>query len=429
MYQTLRRTFFWPSMTPDAYQTVRQCSSCTRERTTLRKHATYLSLFPAQVPLEFVAIDILGPLPKTTDGHIHVLRKTDCCSKMVRTILLKNITAATVAKAFCEHLVFQYGPPAHLLSDNGGQFTAKFFQDCSIILGIRKLFKTAYPPQTNGQVERFNRPTLPGLRHFCSEHGRHRDRFSHAITFAYNNIVHRATGLTPLDPILTRPPKPLNLENVDTINPEALGPRQEKTKFSQRLELLMETADTRLKTYRARYKRDSDKRVRQFNTGLKQGDLVFVKRETANESEERNRAARGAAIGHQKLRSKATGPYQVVSVPTSTVTIMRGGLADKVSKDRVVRASYPIRQDNGEAVKDMKVNPANSTTPEEQPPSARKLTGSVRDAVPYPADRAIDNQAHPVVIRVPRRSSRETAVINPSPVLDSEEDIAVPSAA
>ena len=92
-------------------------------------------------------------------------------------------------------------------------------------------------------------------------------------------------GLTALDLVLTRPPKPLNLENVETFNHEALGLRQEKTKFSQRLKLLMKTADARIDESRARYKRDFDKRVRQFNTGLKTGDLVFIKRETDTESE------------------------------------------------------------------------------------------------------------------------------------------------
>ena len=103
MYQTLRRTFYWPSMAHDAYHTVRHCFSCSREGITLRKHATYLSLFPAKAPLEYVPIDILGPLPKTTDGHRYLLRITDRYSKMVLTIPLKNITAATVSKSFCEH--------------------------------------------------------------------------------------------------------------------------------------------------------------------------------------------------------------------------------------------------------------------------------------------------------------------------------------
>ena len=203
--------------------------------------------------------------------------------------------------------------------------------------------------------------------------------------------------------MFSRDHRALNLENVETINHEAFGPRQEKTNFSQRLKLLRKTADSRLEKSQARYKRDFDKRVSQFNTGLKPGDLVFVKRETASESEEKNRAARGAAIRHHKLRSKATGPYQVVAVATSTVTVMRDGLADKISRDRVVRAPYPIRQYNGEAAENMQLNPADSTTPDGQQTSPRRLTGSTRDAVLYPANQAIDTQAHPAIIRLPRR--------------------------
>ena len=73
MFQTLRRTFYWPLMALDAYNTVRQCFSCTRERISLRKHANYLRLFPAQAQLEYVAIYILGTLPRTTSKHRYLL--------------------------------------------------------------------------------------------------------------------------------------------------------------------------------------------------------------------------------------------------------------------------------------------------------------------------------------------------------------------
>ena len=43
-------------MALDVYNTVRNCASCARERISLRKHASYLKLFPAQAPLEYVAI-------------------------------------------------------------------------------------------------------------------------------------------------------------------------------------------------------------------------------------------------------------------------------------------------------------------------------------------------------------------------------------
>ena len=198
MYQTMCRTFYWPSMAMDVYNTVRQCSSCAKERIALRKHSSFLRLFPAQKPLEFVAIDILGPLPRSSSGNRYLPAITDRFSKMVQTAPLRPITADAVAKAFCEAWVFKFGPPTLLLSDNGGQLTSKFFQHGGKILGVRQLFTTAYQPQTNGQVERFNRTILAGLRHFCSEYGRDWDEFSSAITIAYNNTVHRATGPTPL---------------------------------------------------------------------------------------------------------------------------------------------------------------------------------------------------------------------------------------
>ena len=137
MYQTMRRTFYWPSMAMDVYNTVRQCSSCAKERIALRKHSSFLHLFPAQKPLEFVAIDILGPLPRSSSGNRYLLAITDRFSKMVQTAPLRSITADAVGKAFCEAWVFKFGPPALLLSDNGGQFTSKFFQHVGKILGVR----------------------------------------------------------------------------------------------------------------------------------------------------------------------------------------------------------------------------------------------------------------------------------------------------
>ena len=108
---------------------------------------------------------------------------------------------------------------------------------------------------------------------------------------------------------------------------------------------------------------------------------------------------------------------------------MRDELADKVSKERVLNAPYPIRRDKGQAAESVQVNPAGSTIPDEQPQSASILTGSNRDAVLYPVSRATEKQGQPALIRALRRSSRETTAINPSLVLDSDEDTAVPSTA
>jgi transposase InsO family protein len=102
-------------------------------------------------------MDILGPLPNTRHGNLFLLVIADRYSKLTCTVPLCFTTALAVAKAFCDYLVFVYGPPVSFITDNGPQFSAKFFQAACAELGIKKVFTTAYNPQTNGQVERYNR--------------------------------------------------------------------------------------------------------------------------------------------------------------------------------------------------------------------------------------------------------------------------------
>jgi hypothetical protein len=90
----------------DVYQIVTQCSHCAREAALLRKRKQHVTLFPAQEPLEYLAIDILGPLPKAPRGNQFILVVCDRFTKLVRTIPLRKITYLAVAQAFCYHLGF-----------------------------------------------------------------------------------------------------------------------------------------------------------------------------------------------------------------------------------------------------------------------------------------------------------------------------------
>jgi transposase InsO family protein len=148
----MRKRYFWKNMYRDIEDAVRSCEQCARNNVHEMTRVSHMQLFPAHEPLEFVAIDIFGPLPKTAHGNRFLLVISDRFSKLTRTIPVRTTTALAVAKAFCTHWVFSYGPPRYLLSDNGTQFTAKIFLEVCLELGIAKVFTTAYHPQTNGQV-------------------------------------------------------------------------------------------------------------------------------------------------------------------------------------------------------------------------------------------------------------------------------------
>jgi Integrase zinc binding domain len=102
MYAAMRRRFYWRNMHKEVEETVRHGTVCAKNRVTERKRTSFLKLFPASGPLDFVTINIFGPLPKTEHGNRFLLVISDRFSKLTRTVPLRTITALGVAKAFCD---------------------------------------------------------------------------------------------------------------------------------------------------------------------------------------------------------------------------------------------------------------------------------------------------------------------------------------
>ena len=58
--------------------------------------------------------------------------------------------------------------PRTILSDNGREFIAKLNKKLIKRLGIMKVLALPYHPQTNGQVERFNKTLKSMIKKFCN---------------------------------------------------------------------------------------------------------------------------------------------------------------------------------------------------------------------------------------------------------------------
>ena len=325
MFYTLRETYYWPHMAADVAATVRNCRHCARNRLRLRRHMNRLKLFPATRPLESVAIDILGPLPRTKSGKRFLLVITDRYTKLTQVAALRSITAYHVAVAFCETWVFKYGPPATLLSDNGKQFTSRFFQSVCQLLGLSNVFVSAYHPQANGQTERYNRTILAMLRNYINDNQDDWDRYASAVTYAYNNHVHRSTRTTPFNLVLSRPPPAFTLAHP-TSRPK---PSQDvRADFLKRLDESFTRASKSLQAVQARYKRDFDKRVKTTKKRIRVGDFVYLD-------------ATDGVTKPGKLTSPATGPFRVLFNDSRTILIDRDGLVERVSADRVIFSPPP----------------------------------------------------------------------------------------
>ena len=164
-----------------------------------------------------------------------------------------------------------------LLSDNGGEFIAKFFRAVCRIFGIRNLFTTAYHPQTNGQAKRFNRTLKSALRKYVAEHQKDWDLYTSAIAYGYNTQVHPATGYSPFELTVSRPPQAIGVESAPPT--EELPPREAKKRFLHQLRMLCGQATITLSKHQRQYKHGFDNRVRPRSMPA-EGSFVYLRNDS-----------------------------------------------------------------------------------------------------------------------------------------------------
>ena len=106
-------------------------------------------------------------------------------------------TAIGIAEVLVDEYFTQHGVCRMLLSDRGSQFMAALSTAVYEVMGIRKLYSTAYHPQTNGMVERFMQSLAQMLAMAVDTAHSDWHLWLNHVTFAYNSNTHASTGVTP----------------------------------------------------------------------------------------------------------------------------------------------------------------------------------------------------------------------------------------
>lgn len=128
MYNTMRHHFFRRHRANEVQTTVKDCHSCSQD-VPKSKHKVKLQLFPAAEPFGFMAIDILGPLPRTTSDNQHVVIATGRYSKLTRATRWGEIASTHLATVFLYTWIPPNGIPSYVLTDNGPPVCQQALQD------------------------------------------------------------------------------------------------------------------------------------------------------------------------------------------------------------------------------------------------------------------------------------------------------------
>ena len=192
----LRRRFYWPGYKEDIVRWISWCDKCQKRSQPSRGRAP-LQQVPVGFPMERMAVDILGPLPITDRGNKYIVVICDYFTKWTESHPLPNQEAITVADCLVTEVVLRFGAPYQLHSDQGPNFESKLFQEMCRLLGIAKTRTTAYHPQSDGLVERFNKTLQQMLSKLVNEFRSDWDSLLPFVMSAYRSTPHRSTLVTP----------------------------------------------------------------------------------------------------------------------------------------------------------------------------------------------------------------------------------------
>ncbi|KAG9444850.1 hypothetical protein H6P81_016190 [Aristolochia fimbriata] len=250
--------YYWPTMLRDAIELARHCTACQLHANYIHQPPSPLHPTVASWPFEAWGMDI------------------------IEAAAYKEIKAATVVDFIRTQIVYRYGVPRYIMTDNGTPFRNKTMDNFCERFGIRQRTSTAYNPAANGLAEAFNKTLCKILKKTVAGNKKDwHERLGEAL-WAYRITFRTPTESTPyslvygVEAVL---PLEIQIPSLRVALREGLTEEENIRLRLQELESLDEKrleAQQRLECYQARLTRAFNKKVKLRS--FQKGDLVLAVR-------------------------------------------------------------------------------------------------------------------------------------------------------
>ena len=128
-------------MLKDAQAYVKACDKCQRFNNFIRQLSEKLTLITAPWPFTEWGLDIIGPFPIVVRQLKFLVVGIDYFTKWVEAEALATITEKNIRSFVWRNIIYRYGIPRVLVSDNGKQF-----RDFYLELGIKNHYSSPAHP-------------------------------------------------------------------------------------------------------------------------------------------------------------------------------------------------------------------------------------------------------------------------------------------
>jgi ribonuclease HI len=124
--KAFRHGFYWPTALQDAVEMVKSCKACQFHAKQIHTPTQALQMILPSWPFTVWGVDILRPFPRVIGGYWYLFVAIDKFTKWPEATPMVNITQGA-AVAFLKSIVYRFGVPSRIITDNGTQFTSQIF--------------------------------------------------------------------------------------------------------------------------------------------------------------------------------------------------------------------------------------------------------------------------------------------------------------
>ena len=313
--------FYWPGVFRDIEDHCKACGQCQKTSKKSTKKAPLVPLPIMDEPFKRIAMDIVGPLPRSSSGKRFILVICDYATRYPEAVALRSIDANAIAEELMKFFA-RVGVPEEILTDQGTNFTSRLLTEVYRLLQVKPIRTTPYHPQTDGLVERFNSTLKSMLRRAADGEGKDWDKLLPYLLFAYREVPQASTGFSPFELLYGRPVRgPLDILK-ESWEAKAKSPESVVSyvlTVQERLAKLRDLVHENLKEAQAIQKTWYDRHARQRE--FQSGDQVLVLLPTST----------------NKLLAEWCGPYRVLrKIGTVNYEV---DMADRKKKKRILHVN------------------------------------------------------------------------------------------
>ncbi|KAK0578013.1 hypothetical protein LWI29_003667 [Acer saccharum] len=197
-HKVLRQGFYWPTLFAEAQRFAESCETCQRIANDIRRPPELLRSLTSPWPFAMWGLDLIGPMPTGTKGGAkHAIVAVDYFTKWAEAEALVHIIEANTTSFVKKNIIYRFGIPSIIITDNGTQFDNKKFREMCEEFKIANYYASPAHPQTNGQIEAVNKVIKHTLKaKLEAKKGGWADKLP-KVLWAYRTTVRSFTGETP----------------------------------------------------------------------------------------------------------------------------------------------------------------------------------------------------------------------------------------